>query len=88
MVVGAGKMQLGSVLNPLPLKKTLTYKVAMSCTGCSGAVDRILKKNEGVDSYEIKLDEKLVIVNTALSEEQVTAAITESGKETTFLSSA
>ncbi|KAI8799917.1 metal homeostasis factor ATX1-like protein [Cladochytrium replicatum] len=69
--------------------KTLTYKVEMSCTGCSGAVDRILKKTEGVDSYEIKLDEKLVIVNTsALSEEQVTAAIKKSGKETTFLSSA
>ncbi|KAJ3114124.1 Cytosolic copper metallochaperone [Nowakowskiella sp. JEL0407] len=66
---------------------TLTYKVEMTCSGCSGAVDRILKKLQGVDSYEISLESKSVVVKTSLPESDVTTAIKKSGKATELVSS-
>ncbi|KAI8874311.1 hypothetical protein GQ42DRAFT_159884 [Ramicandelaber brevisporus] len=40
------------------------YQVAMSCGGCSGAVERALKKLEGVDNLEVSLESQLVTVES------------------------
>ncbi|KAJ3088842.1 Cytosolic copper metallochaperone [Quaeritorhiza haematococci] len=60
--------------------QTYKFKVGMSCTGCSGAVDRILKKTEGVTSYDISLENQTVVVQSTLSKDQVFEAIKKSGK--------
>ncbi|KAJ1523088.1 Cytosolic copper metallochaperone, partial [Nowakowskiella sp. JEL0078] len=68
-------------------EQTLTYTVEMTCSGCSGAVERILKKLPGVDSYDVLLEKKTVVVKTeSLAEEAVTTAIKKSGKETVLIS--
>ncbi|BGP40281.1 Cytosolic copper metallochaperone [Rhodotorula kratochvilovae] len=53
----------------------------MTCSGCSGAVDRVLKKTEGVNSYDISLDTQEVIVKTSVSYEDILAKIKKTGKE-------
>ncbi|KAJ3048064.1 Cytosolic copper metallochaperone [Rhizophlyctis rosea] len=61
-------------------EQTYTYKVAMSCSGCSGAVDRVLKKTAGVSSYDISLEKQTVVVNTSLSQQEVLDVIKKTGK--------
>ncbi|KAJ3163891.1 Cytosolic copper metallochaperone [Irineochytrium annulatum] len=57
------------------------FKVGMTCGGCSGAVNRILSKTDGVDSFDISLETQTVVVNsTKLSKDEVEAAIKKSGK--------
>ncbi|KAJ3117602.1 Cytosolic copper metallochaperone [Phlyctochytrium bullatum] len=60
---------------------TYKFKVGMTCSGCSGAVNRILSKTDGVSSFDISLETQTVTVNTAtLSKDQVFEAIKKSGK--------
>ncbi|XP_075263723.1 uncharacterized protein LOC142355422 [Convolutriloba macropyga] len=40
----------------------VVLKVDMMCSGCTGAVERIIKKMDGVESYDINLEEKKVVV--------------------------
>jgi copper chaperone len=42
--------------------KTITFKIGMTCGGCSGAVKKILSKIEGVSEIDANLDTKLVAV--------------------------
>jgi copper chaperone len=65
---------------------THTYKfnVAMSCGGCSGAVDRVLKKLDGIEKYEVSLDKQTAEVETkddSLSFETVLTTIQKTGKK-------
>ncbi|KAK3941741.1 heavy-metal-associated domain-containing protein [Diplogelasinospora grovesii] len=64
---------------------THTYKfnVAMSCGGCSGAVDRVLKKLEGVKSYEVSLENQTatVVAEPTLPYEKVLKTIAKTGKK-------
>ncbi|KAK0519285.1 Cytosolic copper metallochaperone [Tilletia horrida] len=57
------------------------FNVAMSCSGCSGAVDRVLKKLEGVTSYDISLDTQTVVVKGTAPFETVLEKIKKTGKE-------
>ncbi|EMC97374.1 hypothetical protein BAUCODRAFT_138680 [Baudoinia panamericana UAMH 10762] len=41
-----------------------TFNVTMTCGGCSGAVERVLKKLDGVKSYDVSLDTQTAIVKT------------------------
>ncbi|KNC96334.1 uncharacterized protein SPPG_09526 [Spizellomyces punctatus DAOM BR117] len=61
-------------------EQTYKFKVGMSCSGCSGAVDRILKKTQGVSSYDISLENQTVVVKSTLSQNEVFEAIKKSGK--------
>lgn len=36
----------------------------MSCSGCSGAVERVLKRLDGVEKYDISLEGQTVDVET------------------------
>jgi copper chaperone len=67
------------------------FKVAMTCggiqflltQGCSGAVQRILTKAQGVDKFDINLEERTVTVESAsLSQDDVMQIIKKSGKDT------
>lgn len=57
------------------------YTVGMTCSGCSGAVTRVLTKAQGVESFNVNLETQLVTVNSnALSQEQVLEIIRKTGK--------
>ncbi|KAH7408004.1 heavy-metal-associated domain-containing protein [Cadophora sp. MPI-SDFR-AT-0126] len=62
-----------------------TYKfgVSMSCGGCSGAVNRVLGKLEGVKSYDVSLDTQTatVVTDSSLSYDKVLATIAKTGKK-------
>ncbi|KAK3297863.1 heavy-metal-associated domain-containing protein [Chaetomium fimeti] len=59
------------------------FNVSMSCGGCSGAVDRVLKKLDGVKSYEVSLDTQTatVVAEPDLSYEKVLRTIKKTGKK-------
>ncbi|KAL9617731.1 MAG: hypothetical protein Q9160_007505 [Pyrenula sp. 1 TL-2023] len=40
------------------------FTVRMTCSGCSGAVDRVLKRMDGLNSYNVDLETKKVDVYT------------------------
>ncbi|CAO2836473.1 unnamed protein product [Amaranthus hypochondriacus] len=66
------------------MSQTVVLKVAMSCQGCSGAVKRVLDKMEGVESYDINLEEKKVTVRGNVQPEAVFQTVSKTGKKTTF----
>ncbi|OAL48688.1 HMA-domain-containing protein [Pyrenochaeta sp. DS3sAY3a] len=63
---------------------THTYKfnVAMSCGGCSGAVERVLKKLDGVESYNVSLETQTAEIEASddLAYETVLEKIKKTGK--------
>ena len=56
----------------------------MSCGGCSGAVERILKKLEGVEDFSVDLETQKVVVKGNLEPQKVLEAVAKSGKKTEF----
>ncbi|EMD38385.1 hypothetical protein CERSUDRAFT_48050, partial [Gelatoporia subvermispora B] len=56
----------------------------MTCSGCSGAVDRVLKKTEGVSSYDISLETQEVVVKGTVPFEEVLERIKKTGKEVRY----
>jgi len=59
------------------------FDVAMSCSGCSNAVNRVLSKLDGVNNINIALEEQKVVVKTEdrLTYDDVLLQIKKSGKE-------
>ncbi|KAK4133170.1 heavy-metal-associated domain-containing protein [Trichocladium antarcticum] len=68
---------------PTAAEHVYTFGVSMSCGGCSGAVERVLKKLEGVKSYEVSLDAQTarVVAEEALPYEKVLRTIAKTGKK-------
>ncbi|KAK3314644.1 hypothetical protein B0H66DRAFT_535553 [Apodospora peruviana] len=62
---------------------TYKFNVSMSCGGCSGAVDRVLKKLDGVKSYEVSLEHQTatVVAEDSLPYEKVLKTIAKTGKK-------
>ncbi|RCH85216.1 ATX1 antioxidant protein 1 [Rhizopus stolonifer] len=58
---------------------TYTFNVEMSCSGCSNAVERALKRL-GVESVQTDLEKQEVIVVSEHSLEEVLATIQKTGK--------
>ncbi|KAF9409079.1 Cytosolic copper metallochaperone [Entomortierella beljakovae] len=57
------------------------YDVTMTCSGCSGAVTRVLSKLEGVDSFDVSLEtQKVTVESKTLTEEEILAKIQKTGK--------
>ena len=54
----------------------------MACSGCSGAVERVLKKTPGIQSVESDLDTQRVIVETdgSIGKEKVLELVAKTGK--------
>jgi copper chaperone CopZ len=61
----------------------LTYIVpGMSCSRCTSAVEEELRRVPGVESVDVDLDTKLVVVRgEALADESLRAAIDDAGYE-------
>ncbi|XP_074310807.1 copper transport protein ATX1-like [Silene latifolia] len=66
------------------MSQTVVLKVAMSCSGCSGAVKRVLDKMEGVESYDINMDEQKVTVKGNVEPDAVFQKVSKTGKKTEF----
>ncbi|KAF9760976.1 hypothetical protein IL306_004024 [Fusarium sp. DS 682] len=61
---------------------TYEFNITMSCGGCSGAIDRVLKKlDAGVESYDVSLENQTAKVVTALPYETVLQKIAKTGKK-------
>ncbi|CRG85596.1 hypothetical protein PISL3812_02641 [Talaromyces islandicus] len=58
------------------------FNVSMSCGGCSGAVERVLKKLDGVKSFDVSLDSQTatVVTEDSLPYDTVLATIKKTGK--------
>jgi copper chaperone len=56
----------------------------MACGGCSGAVERVLSKLPGVESYEVSLEKQTAVVRggPGLTAEAVLEAVSKTGKKT------
>ncbi|ORZ07649.1 copper chaperone [Absidia repens] len=59
------------------------FTVEMSCSGCSGAVERALGKLQGVDKIDVSLEDQTVKVDSSLPLDDVLAAIRKTGKNVT-----
>jgi len=59
------------------------FNVAMSCGGCSGAVERVLKKLDGVKSYSVSLETQTaeVVAEDSLDYSTVLTTIKKTGKK-------
>ncbi|KAH9618784.1 hypothetical protein KSS87_016302 [Heliosperma pusillum] len=66
------------------MSQTVVLKVKMSCGGCSGAVKRVLDKMEGVESYDINMDEQKVTVIGNVEPDAVFEKVSKTGKKTEF----
>ncbi|XWS75278.1 hypothetical protein CRYUN_Cryun01aG0072600 [Craigia yunnanensis] len=66
------------------MSQTVVLKVGMSCQGCVGAVQRVLGKLEGVESYEVDLKEQKVTVKGNVQPDAVLQTVSKTGKKTTF----
>ncbi|KAF9013852.1 hypothetical protein BDQ17DRAFT_424148 [Cyathus striatus] len=63
---------------------TYKFDVKMTCSGCSGAVSRVLEKAKvdgGVSTYSVDLEKQEVIVEGTSSYDDVLARIKKTGKE-------
>ncbi|KAF5868490.1 uncharacterized protein Bfra_012401 [Botrytis fragariae] len=76
------------VNTPAPLiaeegEHTYKFNISMSCGGCSGAVDRVLKKLDGVRAYEVDLagQTATVIGKPELEFDTVLEKIAKTGKK-------
>ncbi|KAF2279687.1 putative iron/copper transporter Atx1 [Westerdykella ornata] len=58
------------------------FEIAMSCGGCSGAVERVLNKLEGVKSHKVSLDTQTaeVVAAESLDFNTVLEKIKKTGK--------
>ncbi|XP_031117274.1 copper transport protein ATX1-like [Ipomoea triloba] len=66
------------------MSQTVVLKVGMSCQGCVGAVNRVLGKMEGVESFDIDLKEQKVTVKGNVKPEDVLQTVSKTGKKTSF----
>lgn len=63
-------------------------KVAMPCGGCKAAVERVLGKLAGVQSFDVSLETQQVIVRGDVKAEDVVATVAKTGKATELISAA
>ena len=73
-----------SLLQNSTMSQTVVLKVAMSCGGCSGAVKRVLGKMEGVESFDIDMEQQKVTVKGNVEPEAVLQTVAKTGKKTEF----
>jgi len=68
------------------IMETHKFSVAMTCSGCSGAVTRILtKKLEEGSSFDVNLEGRVVSITSAKSKEDLLEILKKCGKEVTYM---
>ncbi|KAF8625786.1 hypothetical protein AX15_005176 [Amanita polypyramis BW_CC] len=68
----------------MPTEHTYKFDVKMTCSGCSGAITRVLekaKKDGGVRDYDVSLEKQEVVVKGTLTYNEVLEKIKKTGKE-------
>jgi len=60
----------------------VVLRVAMPCDGCKGAVERVLKRTQGVESFDIDMNEQKVVVQGQLDPAQLVEVVSKTGKKT------
>ena len=60
----------------------VVLKVDMMCQGCVAAVKRVLGKMEGVESFDVNLDEQKVTVKGNVTSADVLEKVSKTGKKT------
>ncbi|KAF7264913.1 hypothetical protein GWI33_021929 [Rhynchophorus ferrugineus] len=64
------------------------FKVAMTCEGCSGAVERVLGKHKDkIENVDISLADQKVKVKTILPATEVLELIKKTGKDVQYVAS-
>ncbi|KAF7264908.1 hypothetical protein GWI33_021933 [Rhynchophorus ferrugineus] len=64
------------------------FKVAMTCEGCSGAVERVLGKHKDkIENVDISLADQKVKVKTNLPATEVLELIKKTGKDVQYVTS-
>ncbi|RAL45573.1 unnamed protein product [Cuscuta campestris] len=66
------------------MSQTVVLKVGMSCSGCVGAVKRVLGKMEGVESFDINQEAQKVTVTGNVTPDSVLQTVSKTGKKTSF----
>ncbi|ONK57407.1 uncharacterized protein A4U43_C09F200 [Asparagus officinalis] len=66
------------------MAETVVLKVGMSCQGCVGAVKRVLTKMEGVETFDVNIDEQKVTVKGNVTPDAVLQTVSKTGKKTSF----
>ncbi|KAJ9590765.1 hypothetical protein L9F63_016281 [Diploptera punctata] len=63
------------------------FKVAMTCGGCSSAVEKVLGKlkGQGIEKVDISLDDQTVLVTSTLPVELLLEYIKKTGKTTSYV---
>lgn len=59
----------------------VVLKVDMTCGGCKSAVERVLGKMDGVESFDVNLEEQKVVVKGSVTPEAVLEKIQKTGKK-------
>jgi len=59
------------------------FNITMTCGGCSGAVERVLKKMDGVKSFDVSLDkqEADIVTEDSVDYNTVLEKIKKTGKK-------
>lgn len=60
----------------------VVLKVDMMCEGCVAAVKRVLGKMEGIESFDVNLAEKKVVVKGNVNAQDVLDKVSKTGKKT------
>lgn len=69
-----------------PQSQTYKFGVEMPCGGCSGAITRVLGKLEGLESFDVSLENQIATVVTrddTVSYDTVLKTIHKTGKKIT-----
>ncbi|CAB4035889.1 Copper transport ATOX1, partial [Paramuricea clavata] len=64
------------------------FEVEMTCGGCSGAVERVLKRREDVKDIAIDMEKQRVYVTSDASAEDLLEVIKKTGKKTSYVGTA
>ncbi|CAI5755614.1 unnamed protein product [Candida verbasci] len=57
------------------------FDVSMSCSGCSGAIERVLSKTDGISKFDVSLDQQTVDVITTNDYDTIYNKIAKTGKK-------
>ncbi len=60
----------------------VVLRVDMMCEGCVAAVKRVLGKMEGIESFDVNLAEKKVVVKGNVNAQDVLDKVSKTGKKT------
>eukprot|EP00118_Oscarella_pearsei_P024845 m.306925 g.306925 ORF g.306925 m.306925 type:complete len:72 (+) comp41720_c0_seq1:147-362(+) len=60
------------------------FNVTMTCEGCSGAVNRVLKRLEEVENIEIDMEGQKVTVTSTLDSDTLLEKIKKTGKACSY----